>query len=260
MLVIGARLPAVIALGELTRWSGHRRRRRRAPRALARTAAAVAPAADPRPARWIALLEREGELVRVAAEVDPYLEVDRDRRPRRSRPAGPRSSSSGRRAASCRCSSTSSGPSGACASPSASSASTTWPRSSREVLEMQPPRGSRREGARPAEAQVDRRLAPAHRPQRRRARRSSCAATTSTSAALPVQTLLARRRGAVHHAAGRDHARPAHRAAQRRHVPDAGARPALDGDALAAAQGRPRRLPRSARAGWRSRSRSGSTR
>src|SRR5438067_8352305 len=33
----------------------------------------MAPAADLR--EWIALLEREGELVRVAAEVDPHLEV-----------------------------------------------------------------------------------------------------------------------------------------------------------------------------------------
>jgi len=32
--------------------------------------------ASPRDLRdWIALLEREGELVRVAAEVDPYLEI-----------------------------------------------------------------------------------------------------------------------------------------------------------------------------------------
>ena len=33
----------------------------------------MAPPADLR--EWIALLEREGELVRVAAEVDPYLEI-----------------------------------------------------------------------------------------------------------------------------------------------------------------------------------------
>src|SRR5438034_9858970 len=33
----------------------------------------MAPPADLR--AWIALLEREGELVRVAAEVDPYLEI-----------------------------------------------------------------------------------------------------------------------------------------------------------------------------------------
>ena len=33
----------------------------------------MAPPADLR--EWIALLEREGELVRIGAEVDPYLEV-----------------------------------------------------------------------------------------------------------------------------------------------------------------------------------------
>ena len=34
----------------------------------------MAPPADLR--SWIALLEREGELVRVSTEVDPYLEVN----------------------------------------------------------------------------------------------------------------------------------------------------------------------------------------
>ena len=118
---------------------------------------------------------------------------------------------------------------------------------------------ARREAARPQAAQVDRRLAAEHRaqgrvpggrPPRRRGRPRPAAGAD----------VLAARRGAVHHAAGRDHARPAHRRAERRHVPHAGARAARDGDALAAAQGRPRRLPAPRAGGWRSRSRSGSTR
>ena len=59
--------------------------------------------------------------------------------------------------------------------------------------------------------------------------------------------LLARRPGAVRHAARRDHARPAERHAQRRHVPDAGDRPPHDVHALADPQGRPRRLARDRR-------------
>ena len=59
--------------------------------------------------------------------------------------------------------------------------------------------------------------------------------------------LLARRPGAVHHAAGRDHEGPAHGRPQRRHVPDAEDRLALDLHALADPQGRARRLPRDRR-------------
>ena len=103
-------------------------------------------------------------------------------------------------------------------------------------------RRARRQGARAEDAEVDRRLAAEGRQARRvpggrapgRRRRPRPAAGAD---------LLAGRRRAVHHAAGRDHARPAHRPAQRRHVPHAGARPALDRDALADPQGRPRRLP-----------------
>ena len=71
--------------------------------------------------------------------------------------------------------------------------------------------------------------------------------------------LLAGRPGAVHHAAGRDHARPARRHAQRRHVPDAEGRQADDADALADPQGRARGLPvrgRPARGRRRARARS----
>src|SRR5436853_291746 len=49
--------------------------------------------------------------------------------------------------------------------------------------------------------------------------------------------VLARGRGRLHHAPRRHYARPAHRHAQPRHVPDAEARPARDRDALADPQG-----------------------
>ncbi len=55
----------------------------------------MSPPADLR--EWIALLEREGELVRVSAEVDPYLEVT-EIVDRTVGPAGRRSSSRTRRA------------------------------------------------------------------------------------------------------------------------------------------------------------------
>ena len=50
--------------------------------------------------------------------------------------------------------------------------------------------------------------------------------------------LLAPGRGAVHHDASRDHARPGHREDERGHVSHAGVRPAHDRNALAKAQGR----------------------
>ena len=57
MLVVGLVFLSVIALGELTHWLRHA--------ALMRTTSATG---SP-------LLEREGELVRVTAEVDPDLEI-----------------------------------------------------------------------------------------------------------------------------------------------------------------------------------------
>ena len=63
-----------------------------------------------------------------------------------------------------------------------------------DVLEMQPPAGARRQGARPAEAEVDRRLAAEDGPQRRRARRSCSTGDDVDLDLLPIQTLLARRR------------------------------------------------------------------
>ena len=57
-----------------------------------------------------------------------------------------------------------------------------------DMLEMQPPEGLAREGARAEEAEVDRRLAAEDRPQRRLPGGRAAAATRSTSVALPVQT------------------------------------------------------------------------
>ena len=108
---------------------------------------------------------------------------------------------------------------------------------------MQPPQGLVDKVRGPEEAEVDRRLAaedglarrePGGRAHRRRRRPRPA----------PDPALLARRPGAVHHAPGRDHEGPAHRRPQRRHVPDAEDRRALDLHALADPQGRPRRLPR----------------
>ena len=117
--------------------------------------------------------------------------------------------------------------------------STTSARRSRTCSRCSRRRGSR-EGEGPAEAEVARRLA-----RRRPCAAGPCQEVVLTGddvdlGLLPVQTLLAGRRGAVHHAPGRDHARPADRRPQRRHVPDAGDRPALDVHALADPQGRAR--------------------
>src|SRR5438874_1768841 len=58
------------------------------------------------------------------------------------------------------------------------------------------------------------------------------------------RTVKAGGRRALHHAPRRDHTRPPRRDAQRRHVPHAEARSALDRHALADPQGRPRGLSR----------------
>ena len=74
MLIVGLIFCSVIALGELSKWLGHRRdARRRAQRQAYSAAPSKMSFRDLR--EWIALLEREGELVRVGAEVDPHLEV-----------------------------------------------------------------------------------------------------------------------------------------------------------------------------------------
>ena len=109
------------------------------------------------------------------------------------------------------------------------------------------PAGARREGARPPEAEVDRRLdaedrvprrMPGDRAHRRRRRPGPP----------PDPALLARRPRAVHHSARRDHDRPSHRHPQRRDVPDAEDRRAHDLHALADPQGRRRGLARDGRA------------
>ena len=102
--------------------------------------------------------------------------------------------------------------------------------------------GPRREGQGPAEAEVDRGLdaeeralrpVPGGRPHRRPDRPRPA----------PDPDLLAARRRAVHHPARGDHEGPAHGRPQRRHVPDAEARLALDRHALADPQGRAPGLP-----------------
>ena len=107
--------------------------------------------------------------------------------------------------------------------------------------------GADGQGARPQETEVDRRLAPedglprrlpGDRADRRRHR----------SRPAPDPALLARRSRAVHHAPRGDHEGSEERRPQRGHVPDAEDRRPLDLHALAAAQGRARRLPRDRRA------------
>ena len=176
-----------------------------------------------------------------------------------SRPAGRRCCSRARRAPSTRSSSTSSAPSGGCASRSAST-----------------PRRRRREARRRARDAAAR--GPASRkcsglrsssPSPTRGRRPCAAAACQEIVltgddvdldAAPDPALLARRRRAVHHAAGRDHARPADR---RRNVGmyRMQHRPAHD----RACTGRSTRTAATdyaghATAGSRSRSRSGPTR
>ena len=101
---------------------------------------------------------------------------------------------------------------------------------------------------------------PKTRPQRRPRRRSSSPATRSTSAACRSRPAGRATPAPFITLPAVITQRPAHRRPQRRHVPDAGARPAHDRDALADPQGRPRRLPARPTASSRSPSRSGSTR
>src|SRR5918994_519762 len=162
---------------------------------------------------WIALLEREGELVRVDAEVDPDLEVTEitDRIVKAGGPAllftNPKGSNQpllinqfGTETRMCL----------AFDAPSLDAVATKL----QDVLEMQPPQGiaEKVKGLKKLKSIAD------SRPKTERS-------------------------GAVHHAAGRDHPRSEDRHSQRRHVPDAKGRPEDDPDALAAAQGRPDGLP-----------------
>ena len=189
MLIVGPDLPRrdrprrALALGG----PPPRRARARSPPGLLAAVDCVSMAIARDLREWIALLEREGELVRVAAEVDPHLEVTEivDRTVKAGGPGAPLRAAEGRehplldqpvrhRAAHVprvrrRAASTTS----ARGSPSARDAAA---------------RGARGEGARPEDAEVDRRLARRRSCAAARARRSCCAATTSTSARLPVQT------------------------------------------------------------------------
>ena len=111
-------------------------------RPLAPDRLGAVPAADLR--SWIDLLKREGELVEVEAEVDPYLEVTEivDRVVKSGGPALLFTERQG--LASARSSSTSSAPSGARASPSARRASTRRAASSRTCSRCSRRRGSSR--------------------------------------------------------------------------------------------------------------------
>ncbi len=116
-----------------------------------------------------------------------------------------------------------------------------------EVLELQPPQGLVDKVRKLGSAQVDRRLDAEVGLEGPPARRSSSRATPSTSTRLPIMrcwpldpapfitlpAVITQDRG--------------DRRAERRHVPDAEGRPALDVHALADAQGRPRRPARGAR-------------
>ena len=116
-----------------------------------------------------------------------------------------------------------------------------------DVLEMQPPSGlmDKVRGLQKLKSIAD------SRPQTVRARpraRRRAAGRRRRPLAPAGTALLAGRSGAVRHAARGNHARPAQRRAQRRHVPDAGDRRPHDVHALADPQGRARRLARDGRA------------
>jgi 4-hydroxy-3-polyprenylbenzoate decarboxylase len=169
----------------------------------------VAPPADLR--AWIALLEREGELVRIGTEVDPDLEITEitDRTVKGGGPALLFENVKGsehpllinqfgteRRM---------------CMAFGAPSLDDVASKLS-DVLEMQPPAGlvDKVRGLQKLKSIAD------SRPK-----------------------TVRRAPSTVHHASGRHHQRPTHRHTQRRHVSDAEARSARDGDALADPQGRP---------------------
>ena len=141
--------------------------------------------APPRDLReWIALLEREGELRRISAEVDPDLEITEiiDRVVKAGGPAllfeNPKGSQHpllinqfGTERRMCM----------------AFGVETLDDVAAKlgDVLEMQPPEGLREKVQRAPEAQVGRRLAAEDGLEGRRARRSCSRATTSTSGSFP---------------------------------------------------------------------------
>ena len=198
---------------------------------------------------------------RASSSASPPRSTRTSRSPRsstaRSRPAAPRCCSSVRGAASIRSSSTSSGPSAGCAWRSASSASTTSAREARGRARDAAPEGLVGKAPGAEEAEVARGLA-AEDGAERAGQEIVLRGDDATSAAADPD-VLARRRRAVHHAPGGDHARPAGRA---------GATSGCTG-CRSSTRARPRCTGRSTRTGarttcsrtdgWRSQSRSGST-
>ncbi len=207
---------------------------------------------------WIALLEREGELVRISAEVDPYLEATEivDRTVRAGGPAllfeRPRGSSvpllinqfgTERRM---------------CLAFGVERLDDVAQKLA-DVLEMQPPEGlaAKVRGLKTLKSIAD------SRPHT--VRKGACQEIVRTGddadlGVLPVMTCWPGDAGPFITLPAVITHDPRTGTAERRDVPHAGARPADDGDALADPQGRPRRLSARRRTAWRWRSRSGSTR
>ena len=203
----------------------------------------AAPAKDLRD--WIALLEREGELVRVRLRGRPGPRDHRDRRPGRQvrRPRAPLREREGLAAPA---------PDQPVrdGAPDVPRVRCRAPRrhrgAARRGARAAAAAGADGQGAQARHAQVDRGLDAEERLEggvsgggadgRRRRPRPP-----------PDHALLAARPRAVRDAPGGDHAGPRDGRPQRRHVPDAEGRPADDVHALAGAQGRPGRPARRAR-------------
>ncbi len=200
--------------------------------------------APPRDLReWIALLEREGELRRISAEVDPDLEITEiiDRVVKAGGPAllfeNPKGSQHpllinqfGTERRMCM----------------ALGVETLDDAAAKlgDILDMQPPEGLREKVQGAPEAQVRRRLAPEDGLEGRRARRSCSRGTTSTSGCFPIQRCWPGDPAPFITLPAVITKDPNTGGAQRRHVPDAGDRPLVDLHALADAQGRPSRPAR----------------
>ena len=230
---------------------------RRSRAASRRRLARVAPPADLR--EWIALLEREGELVRVAAEVDPHLEITEivDRTVKAGGPALLFENAKGseppaadqpvrHRAAHV-------------PRASASSGSTTSRRSSRTCSRCSRRRASsRRCGAR--EAEVDRRLAAEDASAAAPCQEVVLTGDDVDLGPLPIQTCWPGDAApfiTLPAVITRD---PRTGSAQRRHVPHAGARPRARRRCTGRSTRTAARTTSRPRGGSRSRSRSGSTR
>ena len=211
------------------------------------------PAADLR--SWIDLLKREGELVEVEAEVDPYLEIT-EITDRVVKGGGPallfRNVKGSERPLLINQFGTERRMCLAFGEESLDAVA----RKLEDVLEMQPPQGlvEKVKGLGKLKRLAD--------SMPKTVSRGACQELVLEPDldALPIQHCWPGGPGAVHHAPGGDHEGPAHRRPQRRHVPDAEDRLALDLHALADPQGRARRLAGRRGARSRSPSRSASTR